>query len=111
MGFYQIHLETYTTFVHSGTVIGALCAKWHHIAGVYDGTKIYLDVDGVLDNFKETAWLISISEHPVLIGGNAERTERYWNGLIDDVRIYSCALNEAEIKALYEGKEPPCAKE
>jgi hypothetical protein len=34
-----------------------------------------------------------------------------WNGLIDDVRIYSYALSEEEIKALYEDKEPPRNKE
>ena len=42
----------------------------------------------------------------VLIGGNAQQTGRKWNGLIDDVRIYSYALTEAEIKALYAGDGP-----
>jgi serine/threonine protein kinase/tetratricopeptide (TPR) repeat protein len=96
--------------------IDANDGKWHHIAGVYDGTNIYLYVDGVLDNFKEVHWLISVAEHPILlIGEDAERTGRSWNGLtgrswnglIDDVRIYNCAFSEAEIKVLYEGKALP----
>ncbi len=87
--------------------------KWHHVAGLYDGTEIRLYVDGVLDNFQEASGLIHISKFPVLIGKseNAEETKRYWNGLIDDVRIYSYALSEAEIKALYAGKEPARAKD
>jgi hypothetical protein len=28
-------------------------------------------------------------------------TERFWNGLIDEVRIYNYALDEGRIKALY----------
>ncbi|MHC4653946.1 MAG: hypothetical protein ACYS91_02890 [Planctomycetota bacterium] len=34
-----------------------------------------------------------------------------WNGMIDDVRFYSCALSEGEIRALYAGKEPSKKKE
>jgi len=85
--------------------------RWHHIAGVYDGTKIYLYMDGVLDNSEEAAGFIKTNQFPVLIGENAESKERYWNGLIDDVRIYNCALSEAEIKALYAGKDPSLTKE
>ncbi len=82
--------------------------KWHHVAGVHDGTKFYLYVDGKLDNSKEALWLINTTnEFPVLIGENAAETGHYWNGLIDDVRIYSYALSEAEVKALYATKEPP----
>jgi hypothetical protein len=49
---------------------------------------------------------INSNDWEVLIGENAERPGRLLNGLIDDVRIYSYALSEAEIKALYAGKEP-----
>jgi len=86
--------------------------KWHHIAGVYDGTKSYLYVDGKLDNSRDTELLISVGEHRVVLIGELgeERTTRCWNGLIDDVRIYDSALSEAEIKALYEGKELPRKK-
>jgi len=42
----------------------------------------------------------------VLIGENAQLPGREWNGLIDEVRIYSYALSEAEIKAVYAGHGP-----
>ncbi len=36
---------------------------------------------------------------------------REWNGMIDDLRIYSNALSQVEIKALHEGKDPPLRRE
>ena len=87
--------------------------KWHHIAGVYDGTKMYLYVDGMLENSRETEWLISVGEHRVVLIGEEARwkqTTRSWNGFIDDVRVYDSALSEAEIKVLYEGEELPRKK-
>ncbi|MCX5637704.1 MAG: hypothetical protein NTX52_08445, partial [Planctomycetota bacterium] len=75
--------------------------KWHHLAGVYDGSQIYLYVDGILDKSSEAWGSINTNDYPVLIGENAEEPGRCWNGLIDDIRIYSYALNEAQIKALF----------
>jgi hypothetical protein len=87
--------------------------KWHHIAMVGHGTKLYLYLymNGTLDNFVDASGLpVTTDEFPVLIGENAEETGHYWNGLIDDVHLYSYALSEAEIKALYEGGKPPLKK-
>ncbi len=88
--------------------------KWHHIVMVGHGTKLYLYMNGTLDNFVDASGLPEATdedEFPVLIGENAEETGHYWNGLIDDVRLYSYALSEAEIKALYAGNEPPRKRE
>jgi hypothetical protein len=48
----------------------------------------------------------------VFIGDNPEWPGEGWdwNGLIDDVCIYSYALNPEEVKMLYEEKEPPKEK-
>ena len=75
--------------------------QWHHVAGVYDGTRAYLYVDGVLDGSEAAFGLIGTNNYPVMIGENAEQTGRFWNGLIDDVRIYACALGPAEVYQLY----------
>jgi len=81
--------------------------SWHHVAGVYDGKKICLYVDGKLDVSSEGSGYINKNDWPVLIGENAQRTERQWNGLIDDVRIYDCSFSETEVAALYSGKALP----
>jgi hypothetical protein len=80
--------------------------KWHHLAGVHDGAKVCLYVDGILVDFETRGGNTVAYNDPVYIGGEPHSKEQ-WNGLIDDVRIYSYALTPEEVKMLYEGKEPP----
>ena len=80
--------------------------KWHNIGAVYDGTKIYLYVDGMLDKSVDASGFANTNEFSVMVGENPEQKGRYWNGLIDDVRIYSYALSEAEVKEVYAGRGP-----
>ena len=75
--------------------------KWHHIAGVFDGTRLYLYIDGVLEAAKAAAKSIDVSNYNVCIGANAQVQGREWNGLIDDLRIYNYALSHAEIVAVF----------
>jgi WD40 repeat protein/serine/threonine protein kinase/tetratricopeptide (TPR) repeat protein len=81
--------------------------KWHHVAGVYDGRQLRLYLDGGLEAAEPTWGELGRNDFPVCIGENAQRPGHQWNGLIDDVRIYSYALSPQEVKMLYEGKEPP----
>ncbi len=75
--------------------------KWHHIAGIYDGSKMYLYVDGTVDTSQPASGRINTNDQPVYIGENSENTGRYWDGLIDDVRIYNYALSEDGVTELY----------
>jgi hypothetical protein len=78
--------------------------QWHHVAGVYDGKKMCLYVDGAPDTSQEASGPIGSDDFPVLIGENAEMTGRFFNGLIDDVRIYNYGLPEAQIQQFYQAK-------
>lgn len=80
--------------------------RWHHAVGVYDGTRIALYIDGKLDGSAPASGQIATNDESVLIGENSERPDRFWHGLIDEVRIYSYALSENEITALYEEASP-----
>jgi WD40 repeat protein/serine/threonine protein kinase/tetratricopeptide (TPR) repeat protein len=84
--------------------------RWHHIVAIYDGREMKLYIDGKLDNSVVGCSGIRTSEAPLWIGENSETPGISWNGLIDDVRIYSYALSPEEVKMLYEGKEPPREK-
>lgn len=81
--------------------------QWHHLVGVYDGTHLILYVDGKLDAKTEATGRIRSNDWPVYIGENSEETNREWNGLLDDVRIYSYALSAEEIGTLYESWDRP----
>lgn len=89
--------------VYSGDVNDG---NWHHIAGVYDGSKLYIYQDGLDADSKSVGGSIKSSWRRVLIGENGQATDRYWNGMIDDVRLYSRALSADEI-SLLSGAEPP----
>lgn len=83
--------------------------QWHHIVGVYDGTQVQLYIDGKAWG-KATPCSGAIS--PMLdgsylsIGGEDGRTfcgctDRYFEGAIDEVKIYNRALSGLEIQADY----------
>jgi len=80
--------------------------RWHHIAGVYDGRTATLYIDGRRDVSAGTSGRIAANSFNVWIGSNSQRSERAWDGRIDDVRIYSYVLSEDTIKELFAGKEP-----
>ncbi|MBN1508752.1 MAG: PASTA domain-containing protein [Sedimentisphaerales bacterium] len=77
--------------------------QWHHVAGVYDGSKMSLYVDGVLDTSSPASGAIATNSYAVTIGENSEPRGRYWAGQIDDVRVYESALSESDIQAVMAG--------
>ena len=93
-------------FVNGGTEVTA--HEWHHVCGTYDGANIRLYVDGVEDPESPVAYNgnIDTNSWEVLIGENTQFPGHEWNGLIDDVRIYSYALSEVEVKEVYAGRDP-----
>jgi hypothetical protein len=82
--------------VNGNTAVGT--NEWHHVCGTYNGSSIDLYLDGALDaSLPNTMTPIGTSTTNLFIGENPEATGRYWDGLIDEVRIYSRALSRAEI--------------
>ncbi len=76
--------------------------QWHHLAGVYDGGKLKLYVDGKLDGTKNAWGSIVTNDYSIYIGDSSQDSGRFFDGLTDDVRIYNYALSEDEVKSLYE---------
>jgi len=78
---------------------------WHHFAYVFDSQRHSLYVDGKLEDSStvppQTATVTKCEIGRMWGGGGAE----YFTGLLDDVRIYSRPLSEAEIQALAGGVE------
>jgi len=73
---------------------------WHHIAGVYDGSELFIYRDGNNINSKSVRGSLNSKWSRVLIGENGQAKNRFWNGCIDEVRIYNRALTADEIVAL-----------
>jgi len=82
--------------------------KWHNVIAVRKGTTLYLYVDGNLLDSK-TGTLINIgSANTINIGKRYTNTaaEAYYDGIIDDLRIYNRALSDSEIQTLYNSEKP-----
>ena len=74
---------------------------WHHYVGVYDGAKVLLYIDGVLqDDQPALTGLTQTVAHNIRIGTTQYATAN-WEGQIDDVKIYNRALSEGEIMGFY----------
>ena len=71
---------------------------WEMWAFRYDGTHTKIYKDGSFDKECSITGSIDITTNPLNIGG----CYYYFNGAIDEVRIYNRALSEEEIKWLYE---------
>ncbi len=70
---------------------------WTHVALTYDGSTLRLFVNGVQAGSMVASGAIQASSSPLWIGGNQPYGE-YFNGLIDDVRVYNRALSQTEIQ-------------
>lgn len=73
---------------------------WYHIAGTYNGSVMKVYVNGTLENSKAQAGSIQTSGYKLFFGTRANSsvpTNMYFNGTIDEVRIYPVVLSGAEI--------------
>ncbi|MEW5976923.1 MAG: LamG-like jellyroll fold domain-containing protein, partial [Acidobacteriota bacterium] len=68
---------------------------WTHLAATYDGVAMRLFVDGTQVASQAQTGPIQVSDGLIRIGGNSGR---FFNGLIDEVRIYNHALSAAQIQ-------------
>ncbi len=71
--------------------------QWTHLAATYDGAVLRLYVNGVQAGSLSRTGSINTTSNPLRIGGNNVWSE-WFNGLIDEVRIYNRALTQAEIQ-------------
>lgn len=77
---------------------------WHHFVGTTDGTVFNVYLDGVLKNTNSSSSLTSLFTG-MYIGANAS-SNAFFNGSIDDIRIYNRALSPDEITTIYNAERP-----
>jgi hypothetical protein len=71
--------------------------SWSHVALTYDGASLRLFVNGVQVSSQATTGTIQSTTEPLWIGGNHPYGE-YFEGVIDEARVYNRALGEDEIQ-------------
>ena len=70
---------------------------WNNLAATYDGSALRVYINGVQVSSRPVAGSLLSSTGALRIGGNSVWGE-YFQGLIDEVRIYSRVLTAAEIQ-------------
>ncbi|MGD8787010.1 MAG: hypothetical protein PVJ60_06270, partial [Phycisphaerales bacterium] len=98
------HSTNYTTNIES------LNGEWHHMAGTYDGNALKFYLDGVLSVTTTYASSIGTATHNVYLGENSQQTGRYFDGILDDARIYSRVLTQEEIMDVLQGVSTAATK-
>jgi PKD repeat protein len=81
--------------------------EWYMVTGVYDYNKSVMNiyVNAHLDNSTYASGSIPATTAPVVIGNNYGGAQ-YFQGKIDDVRIYNRALSICDIDSLYQYPKP-----
>jgi hypothetical protein len=74
--------------------------KWYYITGVYNSTAILLYIDGVLQDSTATTGNIFPSSIPLRIGSINDPPAGFFQGDIDDVRIYNRSLSAEQVVML-----------
>jgi len=87
----------------AGRVDGSVNVRdgyWHHVAGVHNGATISLYVDGLPDGSAAASGPVNPNTAELWINGNSEAADRFFDGEIDDVRIFNYGLNDAQVADL-----------
>jgi len=78
---------------------------WHHVCLTYDGTTARLYADGLQVASSLKTWNLVLNR--VCIGRQVNDAAEFWDGAVDDVRIYRRTLSQSDVKAIMDGKPVP----
>jgi hypothetical protein len=87
----------------------SLNGEWHHMAGTFDGSELKFYLDGEQAANLVYSGTIGTTTDNVTLAENSQATGRYFDGMLDDARIYNTALPAAEIKSVMLGGAYPYA--
>lgn len=71
---------------------------WSHVALTYDGSTLRLYVNGVQVRSASRTGNVQTNGNPLRIGGNVPYGE-FFNGRLDEIRVYNRALSAAEVQS------------
>jgi len=72
--------------------------EWYHVAGVYDGVSQKIYINGELVGENPVTGVIGINTLDLKIGDSPGYADRYFDGKIDEVRVWNIARTDQEIR-------------
>jgi uncharacterized protein (TIGR02145 family) len=88
----------------SGAATTLNTGVWYFIAVVYNGTTIKTYLNGAHIHSQAATGSMTADTLPLTIGLDTPGVTEYLNGLLDELRIYNVALNDQQMKSLYDHK-------
>lgn len=77
---------------------------WTHVAATYNGNTLTIYVDGVRSGWMAVTGATCQNDEPLAVGAKNAPTkgvlEAFWDGQLDEVRVYNKALGAKQIAAL-----------
>ncbi|WP_456478634.1 outer membrane protein assembly factor BamB family protein [Geoglobus ahangari] len=80
---------------------GIQAGKWYHVAVTANGSVMKLFINGVYVDQRSAQGPYTTYDYPLSMGRRHIYNDLKFNGIIDEVRIYSKALTPEEVKMLY----------
>ncbi len=102
-GSVEFHREAPPYNLITGT--GVAFDQWSHVAATYDGSTMRVYINGTLvGQMADTGAVPTSPNTPVTVGAlyNNGSLDSFFDGMLDDVRVYRRALNVADVAALYD---------
>ena len=76
--------------------------KWHYVVVLYNSTVLRVDIDGnTIGNLKISKTPDTKGNQPLRIGANSLDLDKYFNGEVDEVRIWNRGLAINELIEIY----------
>ena len=88
----------------TGTPIPA--GQWVHVAVAYQSGNQKIYIDGVQRATLALTGTLSVNNLPFQIGQDQGLASRFWNGRIDEARIYNRALSQTEVQTAMNATHP-----
>lgn len=98
---FTTHAATCCNDMDSGDGNSLPTNEWKHVVMTHDGTTDRIYFDGLQVNEKEYAGALNKTTYPFGMGYNPIDVSNYFDGSLDEVRIYNRALTAQEVLDLY----------
>lgn len=75
---------------------------WTHVVATFDGAAMHIYINGVADTTLAAAGVLRKNDEPLYVGASGFYS-RFFDGSLDDVRVYPFALSPAQVAILFTG--------
>jgi len=97
-----VRFEDTTSVHHLGAIVSVPTGVWNHVVGLYDGQYLLFYLNGVLaSNASVGSYAVMPGSNSLVIGRDDPQAGRFFNGTIDEVRVYNRSLSSAEVLQHY----------